>query len=455
MTDAPANSQLAALMNEAGMSRKGLARRVADVSQRRGDEPPASPDHNRVRRWVVGGEVPKPSTQWCIALALQDKLGRRITPADTGFPDDDNAVDLVEEGATYPEDVGQSLSLLSSLSQADEQDQQLGSDWKPDATSSIITNYLLGQSLVVPEVARSSGGSLATPIRDTTASFMQLDFQYGGGYMRAMLLNFFQSNVVPLLNQRHPENERRDLFSAAAEVAQLLGWTSYDAGRHAAAQRYFIQGLRLAREAGDHMLGGRLLSNLSHQANYLGHFGDAAKYARAAQQATMGVATPAVSTLFLAHEARALASMGDSTGCSRIIHTAETTLDRSEPGSEPAWAWYVDANEIASEWAHCFRDLGDAENAERFVNQAIEGVAPRTQAFMRMVSAQATLRSGNLDEALATAHQAVDLVGPLNSARYQRYLVDFHADLMRAHPRDERVQGFTALLRRHFPSMHV
>ncbi len=266
-----------------------------------------------------------------------------------------------------------------------------------------------------------------------TASFMQLDFQYGGGYMRTLLLNFFINNVVPLLNQQHPESERRHLFSAAVDVVQLLGWTSYDAGRHAAAQRYFIQGLRLAREAGDHMLGGRLLSNLSHQANHRGHFGDAAKYARAAQQATTGVATCRQHTV-PRPRARALASMGDSTGCSRIIHTAETTLDRSNPGSEPAWAWYVDANGIASEWAHCFRDLGDAENAQRFVNQAIEGVAPRTQAFMRVVSAQATLRSGNLDEALATAHRAADLVGPLNSARYQRYLADFHADLMQAHP---------------------
>lgn len=456
MTETPENSQLAALMSEAGMSRKGLARRVADVSQRRGDDLPASPDHNRVRRWVVAGEVPKPSTQWCIALALQDKLGRRITPADAGFPDGgDGAVDLVEEGASYPEDVSDSLSLLTSLSRADEHDQPLGSDWKPDATSSIITEYLLGQSLVVPALPTSSGGSLAAPIRDTTASFMQLDFQYGGGYMRALLLNFFKANVVPLLNQRHPENERRDLFSAAAEVAQLLGWTSYDAGRHAAAQRYFIQGLRLAREGGDPMLGGRLLSNLSHQANYLGHFTDAAKYARAAQHATAGVATPAVSTLFLAHEARAMASLGDSAGCSRIIHTAETTLDRSTPGSEPAWAWYVDANEIASEWAHCFRDLGDPENAERFVNEAVQGVAPRTQAFMRMISAQSTLRSSNLDEAVATAHQAVELVGPLNSARYQRYLFDFHADLMAAYPRDERVKGFTATLRRQFPNLDL
>lgn len=122
---------------------------------------------------------------------------------------------------------------------------------------------------------------------------------------------------------------------------------------------------------------------------------------------------------------------------------------------EPAWAACVDTNEIASEWAHCFRDLGDPANAERFVNEAVQGVAPRTQAFMRMIGAQATLQSGELDEAIAMAHQAIDLAGPLNSARYQRYLVDFHADLMQAHPRDERIESFRATLCREFPDFEL
>jgi hypothetical protein len=53
-------------------------------------------------------------------------------------------------------------------------------------------------------------------------------------------------------------------MSAAAEAAELLGWSAYDAGRHGVAQCYFVQGLRLAREANDRLKGGHILADLSH-----------------------------------------------------------------------------------------------------------------------------------------------------------------------------------------------
>ncbi|GHF84090.1 hypothetical protein FHX82_001158 [Amycolatopsis bartoniae] len=54
-----------------------------------------------------------------------------------------------------------------------------------------------------------------------------------------MLIQFFRDQVVPLLRKHHPEPIRREIFGAAAEVAQLLGWSAYDAGRHGVAMRYF------------------------------------------------------------------------------------------------------------------------------------------------------------------------------------------------------------------------
>ncbi len=78
--------------------------------------------------------------------------------------------------------------------------------------------------------------------------------------------------MCPLLDGRFSERVGWRLFSAAAEVAQLLGWTAHDIGRHGLPQRYLIQALKLAQEADDRMMGGRLLSNMSHQATYLGNF---------------------------------------------------------------------------------------------------------------------------------------------------------------------------------------
>lgn len=456
MSETTANPQLAALMEEASMSRKGLAQRVRTLSQHYKDKPPVSPDHNRVRRWVVDGEVPKQATQQYIAQALSAKLGRKLTLENVGFSagtDQDEQPNLAEEGSQYPPEIGRSIHVLGRVVEADHRGDELDPSGDEPA-SSIITNYLFSQQLTVVTGVEATGNrGIAAPIRDTTASFMKLDFQYGGGHLRNLLRSFFRETVVPKLREEHPEAERRDLFSAAAEVSQLLGWTSYDAGLHDWARMYFIQGLRLTREADDRMLGGRLLSNLSHQANYLGKYNNALQYARAAHHAVMGVATPSVDALLLAMEARALANLGEASACAEVMDRAETSLSRRRPGSEPGWVSYVDEAEIGGEWAHCFRDLRQNDQALRFAEHAINGVPSRTQAFMRMVGAKATFQDGNLDEAVSMAHQAVDLAGPLDSARYHQYLVDFHTTISGKYPRDPRIEEFTNTVRERYPSL--
>ncbi|HUZ55613.1 MAG TPA: hypothetical protein VMU94_24170 [Streptosporangiaceae bacterium] len=84
----------------------------------------------------------------------------------------------------------------------------------------------------------------------TAQMFMTMDFQFGGGHARAALAQYYVNDVCPLLEGRFTEEVGRRLFSAAAEVAQLLGWTAYDIGRHGLAQRYLIQALRLAPGGG-------------------------------------------------------------------------------------------------------------------------------------------------------------------------------------------------------------
>jgi tetratricopeptide (TPR) repeat protein len=246
-------------------------------------------------------------------------------------------------------------------------------------------------------------------------------------------------------------------LGAAAEVAQLLGWSAYDAGRHGAAQRYFMQGLRLASEAGDPVLGGRLLSNLSHQANYLGRYNEALQFARAAQTGAAGRATPTVNAMFFAMEARALASSGDARMCAHVLNRAEQAFAQRDPTEDPAWISYFDALELAGEAAHCFRELGQPHETQMFAAQAIDPVdtPPRTRAFISMVTATGAFRAGNLDEALSLANDALGLTGSLRSSRYVRYLTDFHRSLTERHAHDPAVRQFTELLTKTYPRLRL
>ncbi len=108
-------------------------------------------------------------------------------------------------------------------------------------------------------------------IRDAASMFMQLDFKYGGGHGHKALRHYFRHEVLPLLDVSYSAKVGTALFSAAAEVSQLLAWTAYDTGNHRLAHRYLSSTLRLTQVIDDRMFGARILGNLSHQANYLGH----------------------------------------------------------------------------------------------------------------------------------------------------------------------------------------
>lgn len=451
------NELLAAVMQEAGLSNKAFAARVRAEANRAGLA--ISPDHVSVRRWLDGVR-PHEDTVRCIAAALSGKLGRKLTFAELGFavPDTVSEADTVEDSAQYPAKPEQAVDVLADLTSADLSDSPLitAASWAPDVAPSVITGYLFADPLRLETgPVGETGADVASRIRATVRYLMDLDFQFGGGHTRKMLLFYWKTEIIPALRQSYPDLVRREVFAAAADAAEVLGWSAYDAGRHGAAQRYFVQGLRLAREANDQVMGGQILSNLSHQANYLGNYSDAVQFARAAQAATVGRATATVNAMFLAMEARALASVRDARGCAEILHRAEQMFERSNPAEDPEWISYFDALELAGEAAHCFRDLGQAAETQRFAEQAIDlaRTPPRTRAFIGMVSAAGALSAGNVDEAVSVATAAIGQAGSLQSSRYLRYVTDFHRSITERHASHEAVRAFTELVSKSYPTL--
>ncbi|MET9875256.1 hypothetical protein ABZZ36_11610 [Actinacidiphila glaucinigra] len=65
------------------------------------------------------------------------------------------------------------------------------------------------------------------------------------------------------------------LLRAAAGLAQLGGWSATDCGRHGAAQRHYLTGLRLAHGAQDRPQAANLWAGLSLQAVFAGRHDDA------------------------------------------------------------------------------------------------------------------------------------------------------------------------------------
>ncbi|MBV8994055.1 MAG: hypothetical protein JO287_10245 [Pseudonocardiales bacterium] len=446
------------MMQQAGVTNKGLATRVRAEALKIGLD--ISPDHVSVRRWLDGMR-PHQDTIRCLAAALGAKLHRRVTCAEIGFDSLAEVAEgeLIDDGAQYAPRSEQAVDLLATRTSADLSDSPAlaASAWVSATAPSIIAEYLFAEPQCIEYASSLADASvdIAGRIRATIRCLMGLDFQFGGGHTRKMLLIYWKTEIVPALQCRYPEMIARDVMSAAADAAQLLGWSAYDAGRHGAAQRYFVQGLRLAREAHDRLMGGQILSNLSHQANYLGNFSEAIQFARAAQAATARETSATVRAMFLAMEARSLASIGDSQACAAVLHRAEQAFDQRNPGDDPDWISYFDAWELAGEAAHCFRDLGQPHETLRFAEQAIDPVhtPARTRAFIEMVSAAGALRAGNLEQAVSIATDAVRLAGALRSSRYLQYVTDLQGLLTEVNASHPSVRAFTELVGVSYPTL--
>lgn len=116
---------------------------------------------------------------------------------------------------------------------------------------------------------RLVGGPDIDAVRQTSAVLRGLDNHYGGGHIHGTVVRYLHAEVASLLRGRYDAVTGRALHAAAAEMTVLAGWSAYDSGQHAVAQRYLIQALRLAMTAADRPLEAEILAAMSHQAAYV------------------------------------------------------------------------------------------------------------------------------------------------------------------------------------------
>ncbi|WP_031486524.1 sporulation protein [Streptomyces bicolor] len=425
------NAHLIAVMDEAKVSNKGLAKRMTDQAAQRGMD--LGTTHVAVKRWREGAGI-RPQTAALMADVLSAKLGRRITPGDLGFFD--HTKSTAPEPIGYPSTVPDLLSMLDGVTQE-----------RADTAVSdqlVVADGDINSAVLSWMIARPDGIQADRPshqrvgmrdvraIRDAAGMFMQLDFKYGGGHGHKALRHYFRHEVLPLLDTSYSEKVGTALFSASAEISQLLAWTAYDVGNHRLAHRYLTSTLRLSQVIDDRMFGARILGNLSHQANYLGNHAQAIQLARAAVEGAKGRATPRALSNYSAMEARALSNAGDGIAAARAMKEAERHFERAATGEDPAWLGYFDEAELMGELCHCFRDLKMRREAVAQAQRAVDSTDPkyaRTLGFCRMVLAQSQLLNGELEAAVTTASLAVDGGDSLQSNRFQRYVTDFQREV--------------------------
>ncbi|WP_411070638.1 MFS transporter [Streptomyces sp. cmx-4-25] len=443
------NEKLGTVLALAGISNAGLARRVNDLGSQRGLT--LRYDKTSVARWVSKGMVPQGAAPHLIAAAIGQKLGRPVPLHEIGLADADPAPEV---GLAFPRDVGEAVRSATDLYRLDLAGRRAGGGgiWQSLAGSFAVSAYATPASrwLITPadpsverDAPRPAAGSPAAPapaharvghsdvakLREAAEDARRWDSKYGGGDWRSsMVPECLRVDAAPLLLGSYSDEVGRALFGATAELTRLAGWMAFDTGQQEAAQRYYIQALRLARAAADVPLGGYVLASMSLQATYRGFADEGVDLAQAALERNRGLATARTMSFFRLVEARAHAKAGDGAAAAAALKSAEGWLERSRTGdSDPTWLGFYSYDRFCADAAECYRDLRMPREVRRFTEQAL---SRPTEEFVRshglrlVVSAVAELESGNLDAACAAGTRAVEVAGRISSARTTEYVRD-------------------------------
>lgn len=430
------NERLQALIQEAGCSNAGLARRVNMCGAEHGLD--LRYDKTSVARWLRG-QQPRGRAPGIIAEALGRKLGRTVTIDEIGMANGKNLASGV--GLQFSPTVLGAIEQVCELWRSDvgRRDFLSGSSVAASALVEPSRDWLI--SSPDAQVGRAAGPRVGlsdvAAVKAMTQALTQLDHQYGSGHVRPVVVHYLNSVVSGLLAGSYREAVGRELFASVARLTELAGYMAVDTGQPGLAQRYYIQALRLAQAAGDRAYGGYVLAaSMSHLAAQLGNPREISQLARAAQEGARGRVTPRAESMFYAAEARGHALLGDARSTQAVAGRAVEAMERAtgeeDSGDDPVWISHFDQAYLADELAHCHRDLGQADAAARRAEESLAGHPPtraRRRAIGLVLLATAQAQRREVEQACHTGTKAVELLGTLRSNRGAEYLEDFQQRL--------------------------
>ncbi|MFE5618556.1 transcriptional regulator [Streptomyces sp. NPDC056470] len=408
------NTLLDALLDEAGISRAGLAAHVNRAGRGRGLA--LRYEHTAVARWLKG-QRPRGQVPDLICEVLGARLHRAVTLDDIGL------------GVAG----GDTVASASPLSGFVERATAL---WRSDEQQ---RPHILGAQAVTgtpavmpvwewenpPEDADvSRDGRTRVSMADITmlgaarAHYEQMYRKAGGVATRVRIVGFLNAETAPLLRGSYSDSLGRQLHRATGGLVAVAGICAYDSDAHGLAQRYFHQALRLAKASGDRGLGAYVVALLVNQSLFMGEYRQGVAFAEAALRSAGRQITPALAADLSAMQAKAYAHLGDGASALACIRRAEAEAERIRPGHEPAETGYVQPGLVNVQVAEALLSLGDLPAAREHAREAVETPAhDRGRVHRLAMLCQIELRQGEADAAARTAVEMTERARGMESQR--------------------------------------
>ncbi|MGH3900898.1 MAG: helix-turn-helix transcriptional regulator, partial [Pseudonocardiaceae bacterium] len=371
---------------------------------------------------VIGGH---PTFLRLDASALVEGRGHRVAPAqDDGGRGRASTDDILD----YAGGLDNALHAVVELSEGDVKRR----DFLPGAafTAAAFAEPALFALTAPPvtDAARDAGSRRigmtdVDILTDNVAYLRRMDFRLGSGRIRRPCLQLLHHAATTLLHGSYSDPTGRSLLTAVAQAARLAASMAADVGRHALAQRYYIQALNLAMNAGNQLFAATMLSDMSRLViqNATGQrcAYQAVALARAGKTVA-GKATPTLTAQLGAVEARAHALCGDTSAARTAVLEAERHYERFRPDCEPAWLGFYTEAELAADLGRALRDSGETGHATRLMTRTLDSYEPwrvRSRCFVQTDLAVAYLLEGDHEHAAALTRDALNTAGQVSSGR--------------------------------------
>ncbi|MDQ1287607.1 MAG: helix-turn-helix protein [Actinomycetota bacterium] len=261
-------------------------------------------------------------------------------------------------------------------------------------------------------------------IEHVTAGLRALDYQFGGGTCRDAVVAQTRW-VTRLLRAQAPDDVRRRLHLALADLHNLTGWTSLDLGLYSASRHHFAHALTHARQAD----GPSLLANVLYRTGRLhlhrGMTSEALRFLQLGQIAAQDSGDARAVAVLCANEAWAYGMLGDPAQALRSLHRAADELARADTATLTPWVDFFGPTDLdaMNGMTHLELSTTDAGHLDPAIEALSRTVAARdtdqarSRAFEVTALAVATLRSNDRDAGWSLGWQAVTQAQQLRSRR--------------------------------------
>jgi tetratricopeptide (TPR) repeat protein len=415
------NKNLAALMKEAGFSEAGLARRVNEL----GRPQVLNYDYTATYRWVRLGQIPRGDVPYLITRAFSERLGRRISLADTGMEAAANANSGTHHAISSDDSLVQERALDSFGEQADTAqrpeidaidatqrrtlddfrhnppspgfniDNGDGFDVEPWSVAEVIGRFSMPLSMV-EQMERVAFAQVARYPHTAPPEMWSV--------VRREL-----ARVRQALDRRQAVSVQLRLTKVAGVLAGVAGNLSIDVGRRESAFEYFNLSRLAGRESDDADLTAWAIALESIDSFYNGDVGHATELLDQARALSDRGSSARRRAWIAALRARAYAAKHDpANACAALDHAMSLMRDADEPSDSD----FFDQERLDGMAGTTYLFLGNTDRALELIDNALDRRSPadtKGRALLALDKAVCWARTDQSESAYEAIHAALDL----------------------------------------------